>query len=1327
MLPVSSRFTAAEQADVNQVAERVYFVLGNYASASGASASASGSDGSGDYPASGAIDGDRTELNVGPASGADNDVGLSSWRSAVAPSSTPQTLTVDMGVSRTINRIKLYHLASHGLASYKLESSPDNVTYTLIAKTTDQGGTIATTHQLDTVDFSDTTCRYVKITIADTVVGADKANIVELEIYRLVDISARLTNVTTDRPRDYKLQNPLAATFSLMCSNEDKFFSPNYSPTTAEIAAGFVNSELVPNIGVIVQYGFAYGGATPEFVTSFTGFVDRFQISPKDQTATIDGRDLMKPCINQIVSSKLKTAQDIKACIIYALNLVNISTWETSIDSTGLTIDYFFISNDSILTVIRNLVQASADALFWFDESGTAQFRYYVNSTPQSHTDSSEAQFEAGVLTNIDTTSTPNQIGRKWYLIDDFADGNFNSNPVWTNRITPVTIGDDSEANFEAGTVKTNISTTDVPGMIKRNWFRIDDFTDGNYTSNPVWTVRNGNYNSVPPNPANLWTVTSNKLTYSPGSTIQQGRANTLFSQATGTWECVMRINDASTLGLVEFFFMANTAFDDTGPKGQMGLGYCVRLSRGTGLAGTDEIILFKVDAPGVYTSIVTAVAFPALGSSEHTIRVTRDTSGNIEVYMDGSGKISASDTTYTTSVYVGVQAQTNSGSCTFTFDNFYYAFDLVDASITALPTTQAVFESRVFDQTTAVLAEGIFTAVYTAPSGTSVQFFTATSADGVSFDTYVAVTSGSPILSTTRRYIKYKILFVCPADSGTNSDLRTALIDSISIQYTNTGWQCITNAIKYLPGTSGLTVGIDTSFIQATGTWSASIQMTPGTGSGMALRMYILTTGYDIPTATYISGYYAQADQANGRLGIYKISASGTRTLLLDTAQTINTSAHTLRLTRTSAGVLTLFWDGVQKVQTTDTGFSSSAALAFEVAPGSDTNGNNIVDDIYYSPAVDGTGATSTAQATFVSATIDMGSIIQLGIFQASTIIPAGTSLQFYTATSADDITYDAFVAATPGVLVPSTLHRYLKWKVVMTTPLDSGIYANILTPSVTDVTVNWFTGSGSNKYPTSVSYVFRYDSKLNDLVQSFSDSLGGDSAIVNDVIVQAQPLILSGTTADTQWQGTTQTPPVPISVSAPLSVTAGTITIDITVPNGMDTSLMSGGSPAAAAITFTGGAIGSTWAFSRIHPTRPRLVITVVGTGTITDLRLIGKPFSSSTTGIQQQSTDSTSIKKYGDRQLSISNPYIINNAIAASIASKLVANNKNPISYAPQIMVDPTFSIQLGDRVTVVDSNTALNQDYIVAGVNHSISAQEVQAAADTTLTLLQVLTT
>lgn len=1324
MLPVSENFTEAELADVNQVAAKILLVLGNYAaSQNGGSVTASGSDGSGDYPASGSIDGDRTELNVGPASTADNGIGLSSWRSAVAPSSTPQTLTIDMGAIKAINRIKLYHLSDHGLSSYKLESSDDDVSYSLIAKTTDQGGTIDTTSELDVIDFTEIECRYVRLTIDDTVVPADKANVVELEIYRLVDISQYVVSVRVNRQRDYKLGNPLATTLQIVCNNSDQFFSFDYTPLPSQVDDGYINSQIQPNIGIIAQYGFAFGGGAPELVTQFVGYVDLIRLSPRDKTARIDARDGMKTLINQVLSSKLQTSIDIGECIQYALNLCNVSNWEMELDTTGIVIDYFFIANQQILGAIRDLVTGAGDAIFYFSEDGIAIFKSFLGLTPQADTITSQADWENGtLLQNIDTTSVPNRIGRKWFLIDDFTDGNFSSNPVWNNRVETAMQTDDSQADFDAGTVLTNIDTTLTPGDIQRKWFLIDDFADGDYTSNPAWTVRNGNYPSFPPAPPNKWSVSAGKLFFLPESTGYQGRAYIPFTgQVTGSWEFSLQFafNDTATGGYAEIFIIANDVWNTTGPRGQLLNGYCIRFDK------TENNIIIERDDSGVRTEL-DRVVYP-IDTSQHLVRITRNSTGTINVYVDGVLLATGGNTDYSTTVYFGVMAQLTgaSGSDNVNFDNFRYS-PVVLLPADAYTGSQAVFESRVFDLTADIATLQQFNATYNAPVGSSVSFFVATSADGISFDPFIAITPGNLMTNTPRRYLKYRVLFVCPVDSGTaNANFITPSVSNVQITYTTVGWKIISSEAAYLPLTSGVTAGLDLGFILATGTWRAQVTMTPGSGAGMAFRLYFLTAGYDIPTGTYLSGYYAQVDQANGKIGLYEINGAGSRSLIAEAVIAIDTSAHSLRVTRTAAGEMKIFWDEVEVVSDSDSTFTVTAALALEVDPLADTNGSAEITNIHYSPAIDGVGAISTSQAIYESEVIDMGaSISELGIFQAGVVAPSGTSLQFYTATSPDGVTFDAYVPAFVGSAIDSAVQRYLKFKIIFTTPNDSGIKGDPKTPVVTDVTINWYTGTGSEKYPSSVSYVFTEEDMLLDMDQEYSDVLGGDTSILNNIAVQASPLYLAGADTDTQWQGTVQTPPVPISAGDPLAVSNGQVlTYEISIPNGMDVSNMAGANPAAAAIVAAGGA-SAAWEFTRIHPTQPILQITITGNGTLTDLRVIGKAFTNSNAIALQTAADQASIVRNGDRPLQISNRYILTEGVAALIAARLLENYKDPISFVPFVRVRPVFSCQLNDRITVRDSNTGVDADYVICGVAHVIQATVEAADAVTELTLLKV---
>lgn len=979
MLAVSDDFSSAEVADVNRPVSQIRLVFGNYATGVfGASASASGSDGSGNYPAAGAINGDRTELNVGAASAADNDIGLSSWRSAVAPSVTPQTLTIDMGQSRTINRIKLYHLSSHALSSYKLESSPDNAAYTLIAKTTTQSGTIATTQEVDTIDFTDVACRYVRLTIADTVVAADKANVVELEIYRLLDITDRTMSVKTSRARDYQLSNSMAATANITCSNADKFFSPSYTPTSAEIADDFLNSELKPGLGVIITFGFDFTGSQ-EYAQNFVGTIDRLTIKPGARTASIDCRDAMKAAFNKVVSTKLKTSQDVGTLVQYMLNKVNISSWESDVDQTNITIDYFFTFDETVIETIHQLVEGSGDASFFFDENGIATFRSYLRSTAMNHTDSSEADFELGTRTDIDTTSDAGKFTMKWFKVDSFADGDFSSNPAWS----------DAALDSSGNPIATHISAA-TGVVVMDTSFATIGFLSSQFLITP-------------------------------------------FSAVTGTWECKYKTTGA--------------------------------------------------------------------GVNKPTARL---------VFMSNAGS----------------------------------------------PSTSGV------------------------------------------------ITNGY--------------------------------------------------SVEVNPGAVGRLARHVGTTLTSLGTFSCPIQ---------------------------------------------------------------DASFHTIRVTRTSAGLMTVYLDGVSVTSATDTTFTASTLISLTGLNKSFLAESVSFDDVYWSPVIEASEAVAD-QGVFVSQTIDQTALVSTeSIFQSTQITPTDTTITWYTATSADGVSWDAYVAVTPGGAIGSTPRRYIRYKAV----LDSTAF--LVSPTVTDATVHWNVGSGSDKFPSSVSFVF--DETLNmDLDQIYADTVAGGTAIVNSVSVKAEPLVLAGANADVQWQGTTGTPPVNISVSNPLGITNGqTLTYEIVVEGGMDTSRMSGASPAAAAITFAGGG-AATWVFSSIHPTRPVLVLTITGTGTITNLQVQGKGFSSDDTFLQATATDSDSIEQFGERENQLSNKYIVNTDIAQDIADRLIENLADAVTYTPQVKVRPTLSIQIGDRVTLKDTNLGIEEDSIVIGVDQFLLASQSAGDAYTILKLLKI---
>jgi hypothetical protein len=423
MIAVSAAFTAAEVADIAQLAYQVFLVRGNYAStaAFGATITSSGDDASGDYPATGIGDGDRTEINMGATDAADNGVGLSSWKSSTSPTAmAPVWVQIDFGQDRTWNYIKLYNYSGDPLTSYALQWSDNGSSWTTFAGTADQGsgtGYTGATGGLDVYDFTaytggtTFTHRYLRCLVYTTT-STGPAQIVELEVYYRVDVTARVTALTVDRQRDWKQVQPMAATCSMTLDNSDRYFSPSYTPTAAETTAGYFNGELDEGLGVVVKLGYwysaapyyalgygeggfgggPYGGsagavAGPEIVTSFVGTIDSLSVSSRSGMATLQARDGMKDVLNQTWSTRLKTNIDNGAAIQYMLNICNISDYETSVATTGIIQPYFFVYEQSAFTVIQELVQACGNAAFWFDENGIATFEDYLINAANSHTD----------------------------------------------------------------------------------------------------------------------------------------------------------------------------------------------------------------------------------------------------------------------------------------------------------------------------------------------------------------------------------------------------------------------------------------------------------------------------------------------------------------------------------------------------------------------------------------------------------------------------------------------------------------------------------------------------------------------------------------------------------------------------------------------------------------------------------------------------------------------------------------------------------------------------------------------------------------------------
>ncbi len=182
----------------------------------------------------------------------------------------------------------------------------------------------------------------------------------------------------------------------------------------------------------------------------------------------------------------------------------------------------------------------------------------------------------------------------------------------------------------------------------------LDDFTDVNYTSSPVWTVISG----TAPSASTGALVTST-------STTAPLVISTPFTTASSNWNLTIKSSSSSNTDVIKYFFYLK---DNSNPTNAASDGYYLQWDGNSG-----DYFLYRLDN-GVATQLGT---YNGTGSSAtQTIVITQDATGVFTVTIGGTLRItSAIDNTYSPSSvqYQAFQIVENGHAGTYTIDAITY------------------------------------------------------------------------------------------------------------------------------------------------------------------------------------------------------------------------------------------------------------------------------------------------------------------------------------------------------------------------------------------------------------------------------------------------------------------------------------------------------------------------------------------------------------------------------------------------------------------------------------------------------------------------------
>jgi len=198
-----------------------------------------------------------------------------------------------------------------------------------------------------------------------------------------------------------------------------------------------------------------------------------------------------------------------------------------------------------------------------------------------------------------------------------------------------------------------------------------DDFTDGNFTSNPVWTGDTTKFI------INADTILQSNGNSTAADTLHLVTPNTILDST--EWQFFMRLafNPTATTNYVKVYLVS----DQSDLKNPLN-GYFIRM----GETGSSDTLELYEQTGSTETKILTGTS--AFGTTTNVrIKVTRDNIGNWSLYVDPAGGTNFNiegtvfDNTHITTSFFGVYCKYSTASRfdQYFFDNFYVGPIILD------------------------------------------------------------------------------------------------------------------------------------------------------------------------------------------------------------------------------------------------------------------------------------------------------------------------------------------------------------------------------------------------------------------------------------------------------------------------------------------------------------------------------------------------------------------------------------------------------------------------------------------------------------------------